>query len=166
MGIEIERKFLIVGEQWRSGAVGARYCQGYIRTQGNATVRVRIAGQRGFLTIKGPTDGISRAEFEYPIPLAEAEQLLEHLCDRPLIEKIRYQVESHGHQWEIDEFMGENQGLILAEVELNDPEQAIAMPAWAGQEVSSDPRYFNANLAQYPFSQWASASTDSLDKQA
>ncbi len=154
MGIEIERKFLVKGEGWRLNAQGVLYRQGYIRTKGSATVRVRTAGEKGYLTLKGPTHEFSRLEFEYEIPLTEAQQLLDNLCDRPLIEKYRYQVPANGLTWEIDEFTGENQGLILAEVELEHPNQAVTRPTWVGKEVSKDPRYFNSNLAQMPFSQW------------
>lgn len=159
MGVEIERKFLVVGEGWREGAVGISYCQGYIRTQGQATVRVRIAGQTGYLTLKGPTQGLSRLEFEYEIPVADAAQMLNELCDRPLIEKVRYRISHNGMQWEVDEFSGDNQGLILAEVELRTPDQSIDYPPWLGQEVSHDARYFNANLTQYPFSTWPEESS-------
>ncbi|MGK7890362.1 MAG: CYTH domain-containing protein [Leptolyngbyaceae cyanobacterium] len=154
MGIEIERKFLVTGQAWRSPTSGTLYRQGYIRTEGTSTVRVRIAGETGYLTLKGPTSGLSRLEFEYEIPLTDAQQLLDELCDRPLIEKYRYRLEINGLIWEIDEFIGENQGLILAEVELEQPDQAIDFPPWLGLEVSGDPRYFNSNLAKTPFSQW------------
>jgi len=155
MGIEIERKFLVTGQAWRSPTPGTLYRQGYIRTQGTATVRVRIAGHTGYLTLKGPTSGLSRLEFEYEIPLADAQQLLDELCDRPLIEKYRYRVQIGELTWEIDEFIGENQGLILAEVELVHPDQPVDCPPWIGAEVSGDRRYFNSNLAQHPFTQWA-----------
>lgn len=153
MAIEIERKFLVIGEAWRTLTSGLRYCQGYLCRDPARTVRIRVAGERGYLTIKGATQGITRAEFEYPIPVAEAEALLQ-LCDRPLIEKIRYRI-SHGELvWEIDEFLGENQGLIVAEVELRSPEQTFAKPDWIGAEVSDNPRYFNAALVANPYSQW------------
>lgn len=154
MAVEIERKFLVIGDGWRQGAVGKPYCQGYIRTQEQATVRVRTVGPIGYLTIKGPSQGISRMEFEYEIPGDDANQMLTTLCDRPLIEKIRYLVQYEGMQWEVDEFSGENSGLVLAEVELEHPQQSLSLPDWIGQEVSHDGRYFNANLARYPFSQW------------
>ena len=154
MGIEIERKFLVVGDGWREQAVGVPYCQGYIRTEGQSTVRVRIAGETGYLTLKGPTTGLSRLEFEYEIPLTDADQLLRELCDRPLIEKIRHRIDYQGMSWEIDEFSGDNTGLILAEVELEAPDQVIEYPPWIGQDVSHDSRYFNAALAQAPFSSW------------
>jgi len=154
MGIEIERKFLVTGDGWRSQAEGSIYRQGYIQTKGVATVRVRIADNQGFITIKGPAHGISRAEFEYPVPVADAEQMLATLCDRPLIEKTRYVLNYGALTWEIDEFHGDNNGLILAEVELMDVNQAIEPPDWLGEEVSDDPRYFNSNLAKTPFTQW------------
>jgi CYTH domain-containing protein len=117
-------------------------------------VRVRIAGDRGFITIKGKTEQISRPEFEYPIPLNDASELLETLCLRPLIEKTRYRLERQGVLWEIDEFRGDNQGLLLAEVELTDPNQVLNLPDWIGEDVSHDSRYYNANLIKYPYAQW------------
>ena len=143
------------GDAWRTLGTGKAYCQGYIAS-GNATVRVRIVGDQGFLTIKGKTQGLTRSEFEYPIPAEDAHAMLETLCDRPFIQKTRYQVTHEGLIWEIDEFDGDNQGLILAEVELTDEQQAIALPDWIGDEVSHDYRYFNANLVKYPYSQWKS----------
>lgn len=153
MAKEIERKFLVNGDSWRQLAQGSLYRQGYIPSQG-ATVRVRIAGHQGYLTIKGPTVNFSRSEFEYPIPLADAQEMLDTLCDRPLIEKTRYKIEWAGLVWEIDEFTGVNQGLILAEVELTDEAQQIEIPDWIGTEVTGDPRYFNSYLVKHPFSQW------------
>lgn len=153
MAVEIERKFLVKGDGWRSLAVGSIYRQGYITTHTNTTVRVRIVGTQGYLTIKGPTAGQARAEFEYPIPLEDAQEMLETLCDRPLIEKTRYKIEQGDLVWEIDEFMGENQGLILAEVELQHEHQSFDLPQWIDREVS-DPKYFNVNLAKHPYSQW------------
>jgi CYTH domain-containing protein len=150
---EIERKFLVTGDGWRALGVGAIYRQGYIST-GARTVRVRVVGDRGYLTIKGPTDGISRSEFEYAIPIEEALEMLQTLCELPLIAKTRYQVPWAGLVWEIDEFEGENQGLIIAEVELSEPNQAIDFPEWIGEEVSHDPRYYNSNLAKVPFTHW------------
>ncbi|MGJ3248953.1 MAG: CYTH domain-containing protein [Elainellaceae cyanobacterium] len=154
MGQEIERKFLVIGEDWRSHAHGTPYRQGYIPTRSGVTVRVRIAGEIGYLTLKGLTSGISRSEFEYAIPVEDATHMLDELCDRPLIEKTRYRLSIDGIVWEVDEFEGENKGLILAEVELTRPDQSVSIPGWVGQEVSDDPRYFNAYLANHPFSQW------------
>ena len=154
MPTEIERKFLVKGDAWRSLANGIPYAQGYIVSSAERVVRVRIAGDQGYLTIKGATVGIARAEFEYPIPIEDAQELLRTLCSPPLIQKKRYKIEQAGLVWEVDEFEGENQGLIVAEVELSNANQAIALPDWIDREVSDDPRYFNANLAKHPFCQW------------
>ncbi|NJN86245.1 MAG: CYTH domain-containing protein [Leptolyngbyaceae cyanobacterium SL_7_1] len=154
MPTEIERKFLVNGDAWRSLGSGVVYRQGYLASDSRRSVRVRVAGDRGFLTIKGATVGIARAEYEYAIPLSDAEELLETLCDRPLIEKTRYSLTVEGLVWEVDEFMGDNQGLIVAEVELESADQRMPLPDWIGQEVSHDPRYFNSNLAKHPFRQW------------
>lgn len=153
MAKEIERKFLVTDDTWRQLAEGSLYRQGYIASQG-ATVRVRIAGNQGYLTIKGPTVNYSRAEFEYPIPLADAQEMLDTLCVRPLIEKTRYKINLNGLVWEVDEFAGANQGLILAEVELSDESQQIELPNWIGEEVSGDPKYYNSYLVKHPFSEW------------
>ncbi len=155
MAKEIERKFLVKGDNWRKLAKGSVYRQGYIATQKEATVRVRIVGNQGYLTIKGPSVKYSRSEFEYPIPIEDAQEMLDKLCDRPIIEKIRYKIEYGGLIWEIDEFEGINKGLILAEIELSDETQQIELPPWIGEEVSEDPKYFNSNLVKNPFSQWA-----------
>ncbi|MBD2301020.1 CYTH domain-containing protein [Nostoc sp. FACHB-87] len=154
MAKEIERKFLVKGDAWRKLGKGSVYRQGYIATKNSVTVRVRIANNRGYLTIKSPSVNCSRSEFEYEIPLTDAEEMLDTLCDRPLIEKVRYKVELNGLIWEIDEFDGDNKGLILAEVELTDEQQQIEIPEWIGAEVSTDGRYFNSNLAKFPFSKW------------
>lgn len=151
MGVEIERKFLVKGDSWRQLATGSFYCQGYLSLTRERVVRVRTAGDRGFLTVKGVTKGISRLEYEYEIPLQDAKDMLDHLCERPLIEKHRYRVEFEGLVWEIDEFMGDNQGLILAEVELAEEDQIISLPEWIGKEVSRDPKYHNAGLVKHPY---------------
>ncbi|BCL38411.1 CYTH domain-containing protein [Nostoc sp. MS1] len=153
MAKEIERKFLVNGDSWRQLDEGSLYRQGYIASQG-ATVRVRIAGNQGYLTIKGPTVNFSRSEFEYSIPLADAEEMLDTLCDRPLIEKTRYKIEWSGLVWEVDEFAGANQGLIIAEVELTDEAQQVEIPDWIGTEVTGDVRYYNSYLVKHPFSDW------------
>lgn len=152
MAIEIERKFLVVGDAWRQGA-GTRYSQGYLNRDKHRTVRVRVAGEQAFLTIKGATQGASRVEFEYEIPLQEAESLL-LLCDGPLIQKTRYLHHLGGFTWEVDEFFGDNAGLVVAEIELTSEDQAFERPDWVGDEVTHDPRYFNANLVLHPFSTW------------
>ncbi|OUL20204.1 CYTH domain-containing protein [Nostoc sp. 106C] len=154
MAKEIERKFLVNGDSWRKLAEGTLFVQGYISTAKQATVRVRIVGNQGYLTIKGISVKYSRSEFEYPIPLADAQEMLDTLCDRPLIEKIRYRIEYGNLIWEIDEFDGVNKGLILAEVELSHEQQKIELPIWIGEEVSDNPKYFNSNLVKHPFSQW------------
>ena len=153
MGKEIERKFLVKGDRWRSLGKGVLYRQGYIPTSGKQTVRVRIIGDTGYLTIKGATVGHSRLEFEYPIPLQDAQEMLENLCSHPLIEKKRYKIPQGDLIWEVDEFRGENEGLIIAEVELQTENQAITLPDWIDREVT-DPKYYNANLAKVPYSQW------------
>ena len=154
MATEIERKFLVVDDTWSAGAVGTVFRQGYLSTVKERTVRVRVAGDRAFLTIKGLTVGAVRSEFEYEIPVADANQMLDELCERPLIEKTRYEVVADGLTWEIDAFAGVNDGLIVAEVELDDEAQEIVLPAWVGEEVTHDPRYFNSNLIAHPFSEW------------
>lgn len=157
MATEIERKFLVLGTEWKAGTTGVRYRQGYLSTVKERTVRVRIEGDHAALTIKGLTRGTSRSEFEYPIPLSDASQMLEHLCERPIIEKNRYRVNVAGSTWEIDEFHGDNAGLVVAEIELDAPGQPFDRPAWLGTEVSDDPRYFNANLIAHPFREWGRA---------
>ncbi|MEM6517863.1 MAG: CYTH domain-containing protein [Cyanobacteria bacterium P01_D01_bin.71] len=154
MAQEIERKFLVTDVSWKQYARGTLYRQGYIPTQNNTTVRVRIIGDRGYLTIKGPTNGISREEFEYDIPLADAEIMLADLCQLPLIEKWRYRINVGSHLWEIDEFLGDNAGLVLAEVELSSETVTFDRPSWAGVEVSQDARYYNSNLAKTPYRTW------------
>lgn len=153
MAIEIERKFLVCGTDWRAGA-STLFRQGYLNRDKQRTVRVRIAGNRAYLTIKGISSGASRAEFEYEIPLADAEQLLS-LCDGPLIEKTRYVVPHAGMLWEVDEFHGANSGLIVAEIELQAAAQQFDKPAWVGREVTDDKRYFNSSLAVAPYTTWA-----------
>lgn len=155
MAIEIERKFLVRGEGWRRQARGSHYRQGYLTVDPERTVRVRVAGEKAFLTIKGKSHGMSRSEFEYPIPFDEAIEMLESLCHKPLIEKFRYQVCYRGHRWEVDEFEGDNQGLILAEVELARIDEEVELPPWADREVTDDPRYYNASLSRNPFCNWA-----------
>lgn len=155
MGKEIERKFLVREDDgWRSES-GKVYRQGYLSTVKERTVRVRTIDDEGYLTIKGITQGATRREYEYEIPVHEATELLDHLCERPLIEKKRRRIAYAGLIWEVDEFFGDNDGLIIAEVELEDEDQDIAKPRWIGEEVTHDPRYFNANLVDHPYSQWA-----------
>jgi CYTH domain-containing protein len=154
MGKEIERKFLVNSDAWRSLGQGTRYRQGYLSTVKERTVRVRTIAGKGYLTIKGVSEGIVRAEFEYEIPIDDANALLDGLCERPLIEKDRYKIPHGYHTWEVDEFFGDNTGLIMAEVELESEDQAFETPEWIGREVSDDPRYFNANLIANPYRNW------------
>lgn len=160
MGLEIERKFLVRNQAWRGIAgKGVAYSQGYLTQEVGRSVRVRVAGDQGFLTIKSATTGISRREYEYEIPVNEAWELLNHLCYQPLIEKTRYRIKQGLAVWEVDEFEGDNTGLVLAEVELSHPDQELIIPDWIGLEVSQDRRYFNSYLNQHPYQQWASETT-------
>ncbi len=151
MGIEIERKFLVEGDEWKAAAGAGLDCrQGYLAADSEKTVRVRILGEQAFLTIKGATSGITRSEFEYEIPVADASAMLE-LCQDAVVEKTRYLIEHAGMVWELDVFSGTNAGLVMAEIELESEDQEFDLPDWAGKEVSGDPRYYNACLARYPF---------------
>ncbi len=154
MAKEIERKFLVKDDSWRQAGGGTLYRQGYICGGSDRVVRVRMCGNHAFLTIKRRVTQLARQEFEYKIPLADAEELLNTCCSGAIIEKTRYNIEYAGHLWEIDEFAGANQGLVIAEIELRTENQQFARPAWVGKEVSDDPRYFNANLVKNPFSAW------------
>ena len=154
MGKEIERKYLVKNDSWRGQVEGKRYRQGYLSTVKERTVRVRTAGDKGFITVKGITVGATRSEYEYEIPLADANEMIDHLCEKPIIEKTRYRIPQGDVAWEIDEFEGDNRGLIVAEVELKSADQSVALPGWIGQEVTNDPRYFNANLVAKPFNTW------------
>ncbi|MGE4311519.1 CYTH domain-containing protein [Desulfovibrio sp.] len=154
MGKEIERKFLLKGDAWRDLAQGTMYRQGYLNSAKERTVRVRTVGDKAFLTIKGITVGATRAEYEYEIPFADCNALLDNLAEKPLIEKKRYKIKQGEFVWEIDEFFGDNKGLIVAEVELTSEDQAFPKPEWVGEEVTGDPRYFNSNLIKHPFTKW------------
>lgn len=154
MAVEIERKYLISGDGWRAESpVGVRMAQGYLSREAGRTVRVRVAGDRAWLTIKGATAGISRTEFEYEIPVEEGRQLLE-MCEPSVIDKTRFLVPHGNHVWEVDVFHGENAGLIVAEVELRDESECPELPGWVGREVSDDRRYANSCLSRFPFSSW------------
>ena len=152
MAKEIERKFRVKEGAWRN-AKGTTYRQGYLNSVKERVVRVRTIGDKGFLTIKGLTVGATRLEFEYEIPRTDAEQLLD-ICEKSLIEKMRFNVEEGGFVWEIDEFFGENKGLIVAEVELESEDQDFPRPDWVLEEVTGDPRYFNSNLIKKPYKMW------------
>lgn len=152
MGVEIERKFLVIGDDWRAYP-SVYYCQGYLCTDKDRTVRIRIAGDRGLITIKGATRGASRKEYEYEVPLNDAREMLQ-ICVGPLIEKLRREIPAGEHTWEVDEFLGENLGLVVAEIELDSEHQSIDLPDWIGAEVTTDHRYFNSQLTSSPYSHW------------
>jgi len=155
LAIEIERKFLLRDDSWKQQASRQLHIrQGYLIGAKQASVRVRIENQSANLNIKGMTLGVQRQEFEYPIPLADANELLTTLCDLPLIEKIRYLVPFDGSHWEIDEFTGDNTGLVVAEIELEHEDAPFTHPPWLGIEVSDDPRYYNTCLAKHPYKEW------------
>lgn len=154
MGIEIERKFLI--DKAFIGRLKNGYIikQGYIKTVNYNTVRVRICDEEAFLTIKSSSNGAKRLEFEYPIPLQDAEEMLTNLCQKPLIDKKRYLIKHEGHLWEVDVFEGENEGLIVAEIELKSEDEAFSLPEWVSKEVTEDKKYANSNLIEHPYSKW------------
>ncbi len=154
MGVEIERKFLPSGDAWRQLGEPVLLRQGYLCSDPERTVRVRIEGEEGRLTIKSKGSGVRRGEWEYPIPLPEAQDLLDTLCERPLVEKYRRRIEHAGFTWEVDEFLGENAGLVVAEIELPSEDTVFDRPDWIGQEVSGDKRYYNSSLIRFPYSQW------------
>ncbi|MBS3964435.1 MAG: CYTH domain-containing protein [Methylomonas sp.] len=155
MAMEIEHKFLLANEQWRPHVRrSCWYRQGYLSGNPLSSVRVRVAGDRAWLNIKSATIGNRRHEFEYEIPLTDAETLLNELCLKPLIEKTRHFVDHGGHVWEIDEFSGDNLGLIVAEIELSEVDEAFEKPVWLGEEVTYDVRYYNNNLSRQPYKSW------------
>jgi adenylate cyclase len=155
MGVEIERKFLVTDDRWRADVHrSVRFQQGYLARSANAAIRVRTDGEHAHLNIKSTTDGITRLELEYPIPLADAEVLLERVALRPVIVKTRHHVDFAGRRWEIDVFEAENAGLVVAEVELEAADAPVVLPPWVGREVSSDPRYYNASLSERPYCEW------------
>lgn len=155
MAIEIEHKFLLANDGWREHiSRSVRYRQGYLSSQPTSSIRVRTSNDRAWLNIKTATIGTHRHEYEYEIPPADANEILDSLCKKPLIEKVRYFVTDNGNLWEIDEFEGENQGLIVAEIELDETGQTFSKPPWIGLEVTGDLRYYNNNLAMHPYSEW------------
>jgi adenylate cyclase len=155
MATEIERKFLLASDDWRAEVEESmRLTQGYLSRGQQSAVRVRIKGDTAQLNIKHTIDGISRLEYEYSLPLTDAQEILERVALRPLIDKTRHHVHRGQHLWEIDEFYGENAGLIVAEIELNDPDEVFERPSWLGKEVSDDVRYYNSRLSECPYSQW------------
>lgn len=155
MSTEIERKFLVANDDWRKRAFeGARYRQGYFPNSKTCSVRVRIAGDKATLNIKGATLNITRDEYEYSIPCRDAEEMLARFCERPFIEKIRYLVRNGAHTWEVDVFEGENAGLIVAEIELSHEDEVFDIPSWVGRDVSDETRYYNVCLREHPYKDW------------
>ncbi len=155
MATEIERKYLVVNDKWKEHVVSESVLkQGYVANQPNATVRVRIAKGHAHLNIKSATTGITRAEYEYEIPLTDAEKILAEIAEQPFIDKTRYKVRCGDHIWDLDRFAGENSGLVMAEIELTHENEPFELPEWAGEEVSGDARYYNSCLVKKPFSTW------------
>ena len=150
---EIERKFLVVSDGYKS-SLRKYYKQGYLSVEPDKTVRVRVVGDKGFLTVKGRNNGISRTEYEYEIPAADANDMLDNLVNTGVIEKWRYVCVIDGKKWEVDEFLGDNAGLVVAEIELQSEDEPFTKPAWAGDEVSGDERYYNSSLSQNPYKNW------------
>jgi adenylate cyclase len=155
MAIEIEHKFLLANSDWRKQVIRSiNYKQGYLSAQHNSSIRVRISDTQAWLNIKSATIGSHRNEYEYEIPLSDANEIMSTLCTKPIIEKTRYYVVDDGNTWEIDEFCGVNQGLIVAELELSEIDKSFTKPKWLGIEVTHDLRYYNNNLASYPYTEW------------
>lgn len=155
MSVEIERKFLVVNDAWRDTAHAAQHLrQGYLNNETRCSVRVRTSADRAWLNIKSATIGAQRQEFEYEIPISDAHKMLDTLCRKPLIEKVRYHVDAGRHTWEIDVFEGDNAGLMVAEIELDHPVEAFERPSWLGEEVTHDVRYYNTSLSRHPYKDW------------
>ncbi len=156
MATEIEHKFLLRDDRWRQQVErSTQIRQGYLMSDARCSVRLRTADDKGYLNIKSGTLGIQRSEYEYPVPLSEAEEMLNTLCEKPLLEKTRHFVPIGKHLWEIDEFFGDNVGLIVAEIELSHPGEPFECPDWVGEEVSHDIRYYNSQLVKYPYKAWS-----------
>jgi adenylate cyclase len=155
MPVEIERKFLVLNDAWRQTAHEAQHLrQGYLNNETHCSVRVRTSAERAWLNIKSVTIGAQRQEFEYEIPIADAHKMLDTLSRTPLIEKVRYLVKVGRHTWEIDVFEGDNAGLVVAEIELDHPDEAFEKPVWLGEEVTHDARYYNTSLSRHPYRDW------------
>ncbi|WP_426174863.1 CYTH domain-containing protein [Massilia sp. TWR1-2-2] len=154
MGVEIERKFLLAADGWRALGAPVLLRQGYLSSDPARVVRVRVEGEHACMTIKGQSVGATRGEWEYPISLADANELLERLCEQPIVEKYRRRIDFAGNTWEVDEFLGANEGLVLAEIELGAEDQQFDKPEWIGDDVTGDRRYYNSNLVRHPFSSW------------
>ncbi|MBM9519234.1 CYTH domain-containing protein [Desulforhopalus vacuolatus] len=160
MGYEIEKKFLLRDDSWQELGQGHRFRQGYLSSSEEGTVRIRTSRNVGWITVKGPTVNGVRREYEYEIPVTDALQMLKELCIPPIIEKTRYIFTVDNFVWEVDSFLGENEGLVVAEIELDSPDQPFPRPAWLGKEVTDRPRYYNASLVHYPFSEWTAEEKD------
>lgn len=155
MAIEIERKYLVINDEWRVHVQrSVTFHQGYLSNNKEASVRIRIEGEQANINVKGMVVGLQRPEYEYAIPLTDAKEMLNQLCAKPQIEKTRHYVSVDGKTWEVDEFHSDNQGLIVAEIELNAVDEIFTQPNWAGKEVSGIERYYNVNLTKYPYQQW------------
>jgi len=155
MATEVERKFLVLNDDWRTQvSKQSPMRQGYLVGSDKASVRVRIAGDQGYLNIKSATLNVTRKEYEVAIPLADANEMLDNLCEHPLIEKTRYYIPAGEHTWEVDVFEGDNAGLVVAEIELSDEQETFHRPHWLGQEVSDDTRYYNVCLVKHPYKDW------------
>ena len=154
MGREIERKFLVKSSEFKQLAKGVLYRQGYLSSDPKRTVRVRVCRDKGYITIKGLSEGAARPEYEYQIPFDEADEMINSLCEKPIIEKFRYKYVYEGFTWEIDEFLGENEGLVIAEIELETEDTLFTKPEWVGDEVTGDARYFNSSLSSMPYKCW------------
>jgi len=154
MPLEIEHKFLVKSNDYRVGAQAKVIRQGFLNLDKNRLVRVRLSGDKAYITVKGPDKGNRRLEFEYPVPPDEAVIMLDELCQKPLIEKTRYYASFQGFTWEVDEFTGDNEGLVVAEIELEYEGQEFPRPGWLGREVSGENRYYNASLVNYPYKSW------------
>lgn len=155
MATEIERKFTVVNDEWKNHVKSqSDYKQGYLSSDKTASIRVRVSGDKAYLNIKSATLGIERREYEYAIPKTDADDMLANLCEGPLIEKTRYFVAHAGKTWEVDVFYGDNAGLVVAEIELERADESFEKPAWAGEDVSHDPRYYNVCLVKHPYKDW------------
>ena len=155
MAVEIERKYLVVNDKWKSFIESESIMkQGYLATVDNASIRIRVANGKAFLNIKSATLGIRRSEFEYEIPLQDGDEMLDNLISGSVIDKVRYKVRCGAHIWDLDLFHGDNEGLIVAEVELDSEDEVFEIPEWVGAEVSGDPKYYNASLVKHPYCDW------------
>ncbi len=155
MGVEIERKYLVLSDEYKTLDSGELFRQGYLNSNKARVVRIRVREDKAYITIKSLPKDLIRDEFEYDIPVNEAVYLLENICEQPIIEKTRYKIKFRDHLWEVDEFHGENNGLVVAEIELENVDEPFAIPPWVGDEVSHDWRYFNSNLLSNPYSKWS-----------